>query len=1325
MPTAKKATFEIIVSFKGTRRTFTIAHDHTLKDVIGLATNRLEYQAKLKMCAKILSKNMLITNDQERITDHLDGLDGALIEVFEVEDDEESHVEDTPTIDGVAKVSGAMPNIAKKKYIFISYAWANSMMYIKSQATGRNLLELEKKVGEFDPRELAELLKKQFPGLEVWIDVESLNSGTDELEQSIGKALDEYCEKTKANNPENLRKIVASVNTALNKSQPNLFLKQAPTEGPSRRVLDSPEKEPQDPFAKVRKGDMLEAMFQISPKFADPECFFVSGFHWELVTVVDVLGPVMVERISPEDICDTESRTLSIEKTQVQTYKFLVNRQAFYAPKNIWTSSPTDIITNTAENWLLQDEETVEITSLDCRFCEMSGRISNLTLRPHDSVEVQVFSYDNRTYWWMPGTAAVSYAMSRGSIAVRYGYAPRTAQGDEDFARHLLFDKERGVYIPGAEPPARPVHLGNVKYLPMGCERLFERMRGTFSDEDILSPTLARSYLRSLSFTKEELDCPIYISVPENKTYLYLIKQLNSLGFTILNKVNGYSSSTGYQMVFGSCMAILCFKESYKSDEKCMDFFRLLYNLRIPVIPLKMKDEQQWDNSAMACFGMAPQLNFIDLPKFGRWPFNIHLLLLQMKKILSGVTHKKGPMLGSCPPPAALGDLSVVLTSRVPPSIDPTVAETGSVVEVCMPVKIGTRWEPSFPIRLLDKQRAVFVSYAWKTSKLAQNDRVKSENISGTADLSGCGVVDPREIHKWLKFSERIPSFQDWEITQGSSNQEQKSSIRSNNHELFQRVILSSKVMIACLSSHFLQSTSCMSELTLAIEQKIPIIFVLVGKPNNIGGDLKDLKEKIAKDQWPSEFDESNVTEGNRAANVQSSSGWYIVNGRTRPMQDVKNHIRDILKIIGIAYAGVVGDSTETDSVTSSRKTDGTYINNIYDCDAVEKEAPPKDPFDEDKENRKNITFWAWIPVILSQRSEDGGLCKVIGMGTMSEKLLDWTVETVPDGDRDVWVRTQAIRPFQDPSPDLSGIQEGDRVEVRVYRDEIYIWMEAVITGIDKTKKLHRYSVLFDRIDRPSKIELITVARVSARQIRRLTADETKTSLAQRFQAGVLKTKEFKLGKDLLMWRKANSRMDVASFPTIEQISQVALADQRGDVYDAWSLEKGNNGYGDKVMISMNNLKGKSRDLEFKIEIVHISPKSRVAIGMAPKPYPHMVMIGQERFSFAYQSDNHVYWESPPTDVSDNYAGCPLTLRQRFPIKDENNIDEENHENAVPWEAGDIIGCKYSPSTRKVSFEHIKPGMAPVIQEVLTIANRCFHISISCMGVASIRLLKN
>ncbi|KAI8850383.1 hypothetical protein BC829DRAFT_442205 [Chytridium lagenaria] len=776
------------------------------------------------------------------------------------------------------------------------------------------------------------------------------------------------------------------------------------------------------------------------------------------------------------------------------------------------------MVTNTADNWLLQAEATAEVISLDCRFPQISVSFDDYDLRPHDSVEVKVYSYNSGTYWWMPGTASVPFAMSGSSVAVR----------------HLLFDKDRQEYIPGADPPPRPV----------------SRIQ------------------------------------------------------------NGYSSSTGYQMMLGSCLAILCFKNDYKDDPLCMSFFKLLYNLRIPIIPMRMKAEDQWDPSAVACFGMAPQLNYIDLPK----------------KILSGVNFNKGPMPGSRPPPPELGDMSLVVTSRVPPTTDIRVAEPGSVVEVCMPVKVGNRWEPSFPLRLLDKASSVFISYAWKTSKLAQRDIAKSSDIHSNLDESACGRVDPREIHKWMKQTEKIGAFMDYDIFKGGND----AASVADNEEFCKRTIAGSRLFVCCLSASYLESTACMKELQVAIEQKVTIIFLLVGVSNHANGQLADLEKKIAKEQWPQH---------------------EVVDARKYGLEDTKNNLKAVLTRLSLVNLRSVTMS-ETESVTSSHKT---YNTSIGAPEFREKDKPPKDPFAESEASKKHITFWAWIPVVLSQRSADGNHCKVIGMGTKDPNLSSWSVETVADMNGDVWVRQSALRPFQEPFPDLSSLKVGDRVEVRV--------------------------------------------------------------------SGVLMIKEFKVGGELFNWRIKNPRTEVANFPRIAEISEVAKADQAGNVYDAWKFVKDEVWGGvelleDGMMVKFEGpddgsatvvqsklplwFTGNTSDLKFKIEVVKLPKGSRIAIGMAPKPYPPFVMPCQEDVSpFALCTRF-------PTPLDDEYGECNDD-------KSANEFTELNGRKEISW---DVL-------IRTVTFTHKKRTETVERKALDDIMNRSFHISISCIGSGCVRLLQS
>ncbi|KAJ3108686.1 hypothetical protein HDU96_007459 [Phlyctochytrium bullatum] len=790
-----------------------------------------------------------------------------------------------------------------------------------------------------------------------------------------------------------------------------------------------------------------------------------------------------------EDDLDPANRVLKTHKERKNIYKVKVKRLPFYAPKSLWASDTDDTMANTADHWQLQDEEEITVSSQDLRFPAGNMSIekifsSRTALKPHDSVEVKIFSHNGESYWWFPGTAAVSYAMSNAKAAVRFGFALPTkieSKSPEDiYCYNLLCDKKTGAYIPGADPPPRPVELKYVRNLPAGCERLFEKLRGNeVNNDNVLSPELARSYLRSLQFTREELDIPIYISVPETKTYLYLIKQLNLLGFTILNKVNGYSSATPYQMVLGSCMAILCFKNDYKKHERCLNRFRLLYNLRIPIIPMRMKKRGS------------------DLQKFGRWPFNIHLLLATMKSILSGLARGKGPLIGSQPPPADIGDMSVVLTSRVPPSTEEGIAEPGSVVEVCMPVKVGTRWEPSFPLRLLDKKDTIFCSYAWKTSHLALQNGQSSSVI-----LTDTGAIDPRRVHKCCLWFFQLTRSKDYMLFN-------KSTTGEDNTVLVQSVISRSQIFISFLSEPYLDSKACMEELQFAMEKKVPILFLLVGTAERAHVDLLELlSAKIAREQWPPKPE---------CIDLRKSSS----------LKYVKGDIQKVLQSYGLKRKELDSVGSESESVTSG-KTGTTALDN---GELLERKNSAKDPFDE---VNSGVTFWAWVPVVLSQRSGDGRHCRVIGMGTPFD--VTWTVETVPDIGGDFWVKADAIRPFQNPSPDLSDLSIGDRVEVRICK----------------------YTVEFDRINKPSNVNLITRTRVAARQIRKLTdMKERRTALADRFpKQNVLEKGEFAVAKKTLQFRSACPRSKVTSFPSLKQIAEIAdILNKTGSLYNAWKFD--------------------------------------------------------------------------------------------------------------------------------------------------------------------------
>ncbi|KAJ3058418.1 hypothetical protein HDU99_006810, partial [Rhizoclosmatium hyalinum] len=154
--------------------------------------------------------------------------------------------------------------------------------------------------------------------------------------------------------------------------------------------------------------------------------------------------------------------------------------------------------------------------------------------------------------------------------------------------------------------------------------------------------------------------------------------------------------------------------------------------------------------------------------------------------------------------------------------------------------------------------------------------------------------------------------------------------------------------------------------------------------------------------------------------------------------------------------------------------------------------------------------------------------------------------------------------------------------------------------------------------------------------------------------------------------------------------------------------------------------KSTDRVLYFEVDIIEILSHTVLAVGMAPSPYPSNVMVGQERFSFAYASDVNVHWENPPMTKTMS----PVSIKKRF---------------GTGWENGDIIGCAFNASKvrpepfikmivtkykfchkqNSVMFIHKKlDASVPVIREIALkgIPTKSFHISMSCVGSAKVRV---
>ncbi|KAJ3073109.1 hypothetical protein HDU99_002034, partial [Rhizoclosmatium hyalinum] len=421
----------------------------------------------------------------------------------------------------------------------------------------------------------------------------------------------------------------------------------------------------------VKEGDMIEALFQVDSRFGSSDDFFVSGFHWETVRVVDVLEPTVQEYFEEENVKgSTKQRKIKKSRTVLQ---FKVQRLQFLAPQNIWVTSEESNPSNTSDCWMLQDDasEPVILTEADCRLKSNPTNgfddSSFQNLRPYDPVEVRIISADSQSVWWFPGTVIVPYSSDNGQLCVQFGYMPPGSLAD------------------GAGSQLRIVDSSNIKILPLGCERLFHRLSN--ENLNILSEPLKKSYLNHLQFTPEELQYPIYISIPDEKGYAVLFDHMRALGFNVLNMTSGKYALSTKHLILSSALTILCFKSDYLKNPNCMEALRFCYNLRLPIIPMLMKHERvdiienlkdggevvMKDVSRFKhseCFGLVPEIDFIDLRKFGRWPFNMHVLFKNIKKVLHGHHSRSGPLIGSMRAPPELGSLPAVIYSNVPQNIE-------------------------------------------------------------------------------------------------------------------------------------------------------------------------------------------------------------------------------------------------------------------------------------------------------------------------------------------------------------------------------------------------------------------------------------------------------------------------------------------------------------------------------------------------------------------------------------------------------------------------------------------------------------------------------